>query len=80
MAERSPTFYRDTHLGAQYVSSFMDFISIFNVVHEDVEIRMFAHSLVEDAKCGFKDLGGVEINSFVGFIKEFRKYWDHSHK
>jgi hypothetical protein len=58
----------------------MDYISKLKVEHEDVMMKMFSHSLVEIGKDWFHVFGKGEINTFVGFIKVFHKYWDSSYK
>jgi hypothetical protein len=45
--------YGDTHLDSQHVSSLIDFILDYNVVHDDIRMIMFAHTLKEDAKDWF---------------------------
>lgn len=78
--EHIPKFHGHPHLAAQHVTSFIDFILDLYVVHEDVIMRMFAHTMEESADYCFKSLGRGEISSFAGFIKAFRKYWDNNYE
>ena len=42
--EYIPKFDGDIHFIAQHVASFLNFVSRFNIVHEDVLIRLFVYS------------------------------------
>jgi hypothetical protein len=63
-----PRFCGDTHLVAHHVAFFMDYIFELNVEHEDVEMRMFPHSLLEIEKYWFRGFGKGEITSFLNSV------------
>jgi hypothetical protein len=63
-----------------HITSFMKVISDFDVVHEDVMMKMFALTLEDFAEIWFENLGRKEISSFAGLIKAFHKHWDPSYE
>ena len=78
--ERAPKFHGHLHLATQHVTSFIDYISDLNVVHEDVIMKLFVISMEEDANRWLKHLDRGEISSFIGLIKAFHKDWDDNYQ
>jgi hypothetical protein len=70
-----PCFYGDPLLANQHISCFFDYISDLNIVHEDIWMRIFAMSQMEEAKDWFRSLGKGEISSFTEFTQTFINHW-----
>jgi hypothetical protein len=57
------------------LGSFENFVDNFEIVHEDVTMRLFSKSLVRDVALWFK---GLEVDSFSSLVElydAFSKYW-----
>jgi hypothetical protein len=63
-----------------HVTSFIEFISRFNVVHEDVMMKMFVCTLEDEVLEWFYDCSPKEISSLAGLIRAFCKHWDVSYE
>jgi hypothetical protein len=57
------------------LESFQDFIDWFEIVHEDVIMRLFSKTLIRDAAVWFKGLRADSIGSWIEFSNDFLKYW-----
>jgi hypothetical protein len=60
----------ERHLGA-----FENFIDQFEIVHDDVTMRMFSHSLSRDVVVWFRCLEVVFISSWTKLCHAFLKWW-----
>jgi hypothetical protein len=57
------------------VEAFENFIDQFEIVHDDVTMRLFSKSLLGDAAVWFKGLGADSIGSWVELYNVFLKWW-----
>jgi hypothetical protein len=58
--EYLPVFKGDDHIAAdKHMESFEDFIDNFEIMHEDVILRLFSKSLVRDVALWFRNLKGL---------------------
>jgi hypothetical protein len=57
------------------VEAFENFIDQFEIVHDDVTMRLFSKSLLGDAAVWFKGLGDDSIGSWVELYNTFLKWW-----
>jgi hypothetical protein len=81
MEEYIPKFDGDIHFATQHVTSFLDFVSRLNVMHEDVLIRLFVYSLEGDPRTWIKSCcRPKEISSLTGLIQVFLKNWDPTYE
>jgi hypothetical protein len=79
--EYIPKFCGDTHLSAQHVAPFFDFVSSLNVVYEDDLMRLFVYSLEGDARFWIKQLCRPrEISSLTSLIQAFHKCCDPNYE
>ena len=63
--------------GEEHLRVFIDMLNDYEVEHEDVVMKLFVHSLIEDARDWFKRLPDDNIfswNDLESSSKE--KYWD----
>jgi hypothetical protein len=56
------------------VEAFQNFIDQFEIVHEDVTMRLFSKSFLGDV-VWFKGLGADSIGSWVELYNNFLKWW-----
>jgi hypothetical protein len=74
--EYLPRFSGENQISAErHLESFEDFIDRFEIVHEDVIMRLFSKSLIRDVVVWFKGLRVDSIGSWVDFSNAFLKYW-----
>jgi hypothetical protein len=82
-----PHFSIEDHVTAKrHAEAFENFIDQFEIVHEDVTMRLFSKSLLGDVVVWFKGLGADSIGSWVELYNDFLKwlgenkslnqYWD----
>lgn len=69
-----PIFHGVEDLTFHNVKSFMEHISKFEVVHEDVLMKWFHRSLDDEVRVWFACLLVGDISSFVGFVQKFREH------
>jgi hypothetical protein len=71
-----PHFSGEDHVTAErHVEAFENFIDQFEIVHEDVTMRLFSKSLLGDVVVWFKGLGADSIGSWVELYNDFLKWW-----
>jgi hypothetical protein len=64
--EYLPQFYGEDHVTAErHLEAFANFIDQFDIVHEDVTMSLFSHSLTRDVAVLFKCLGAGSIGSWI---------------
>jgi hypothetical protein len=69
-----PHFSGEDHVTAErHVEAFENFIDQFEIVHEDVTMRLFSKSLLGDVVVWFKGLGADSIGSWVELYNDFFK-------
>jgi hypothetical protein len=57
------------------VEAFENFVSQFEIPHDDVSMRLFSNSFFGDVVVWFKCLGSDSIGSWVELCNEFLKWW-----
>ena len=60
----------------QHVTKFEDFVDLEEVDYADVKMRLFAQSLLGEAKKWFKDFPDGSILNFQAFQNAFLERWD----
>jgi hypothetical protein len=61
-----PHFYGEDHsIVEKHLGDFENFVDQFEIVYEDVTMRLFSKSLVGDAPLWFK---GLEVGSIISWI------------
>jgi hypothetical protein len=71
-----PMFKGDHHITVEkHMESFDDFVDNFEIMHEDVILRLFSKSLVGDATLWFINLKACSIFSWIDFHLVFLRYW-----
>jgi hypothetical protein len=74
--EYFPRFSGEDHVTAErHVEAFENFIDQFEIVHEDVTMRLFSKSLLGDVVVWFKGLGADSIGSWIELCDTFLKCW-----
>jgi hypothetical protein len=74
--EYLPHFSGEYHITAEkHLGDFENFVNQFEIVHEDVTMRLFFKSLFGDADLWFKGLGADSISSWTELYYAFSKYW-----
>jgi len=71
-------FDGDEDLAYHHLIHFVDHISKYEEVHEDVIMKWFHITFEGDVKVWFRNLPVGKIYSFAGFVQVFRKRWDPS--
>ena len=65
-------------IGEDHLRVFIDMLNDYEVEHEDVVMKLFVHSLVEDARDWFRRLPDDSIYSWSDLESSFKeKYGDH---
>jgi hypothetical protein len=57
------------------LGAFENFIDQFEIVHDDVTMRLFSKSLFGDVVVWFRSLGVDSIGSWIELSNDFLKYW-----
>ena len=57
----------------QHLRDFLDLLNDYEVEHEDVVMKLFVHSLTEDAREWFRRLPNDSITSWVDLEKFFKE-------
>jgi len=74
--EYFPSFSGGNHVAAErHLETFENFLDQFEIVYDDVIMRLFAKSLLKDANLWFNNLGSNSIGSWIELSKIFLKYW-----
>jgi hypothetical protein len=74
--EYLPRFSREGHVTAEkHMEAFETLIDQFEIVHEDVVMRMFSHSLSGDVAVWFRCLETGSIGSYTELYHAFLKSW-----
>ena len=70
-----PVFKGDHHITAEnHIEYFEDFVDNFKIMHEDIILRLFSKSLVEDAALWFINLKACSIFLWTDFHRVFLRY------
>jgi hypothetical protein len=71
----------DGDFDTPHVTSFLEFFSGFNVIHEDALISIFVNSLELGSRSWIRTFcRSKQISFLVGLIQEFVKRWDHHYE
>jgi hypothetical protein len=71
-----PRFSGEDHVTTErHLGAFENFVDQFEIVHEDVTMRLFSKSLFGDVVVWFKGLGVDSIGSWIELCNAFLKYW-----
>jgi hypothetical protein len=71
-----PWFSGEDHVIAErHLGAFENFVDHFEIVHEDVTMRVFSKSLFGDVSMWFKVLVYDSIGSWIELCNIFLKYW-----
>jgi hypothetical protein len=74
--EYLPRFSREDHVTAErHLGAFENFIDQFDIVHDDVTMRLFSHSLSGDVTMWFRCLEVGSICSWTELCHAFLKCW-----
>jgi hypothetical protein len=74
--EYLPQFSGEDQVTAErHFEAFENFVYQFEIVHEDVTMRLFSHSLSVYVVVWFKCLGVGSIGSWIELCKSFLKCW-----
>lgn len=74
--EYLPIFDGEDYVAAdKQMEAFENFIDDFEIIHEDVVMRLFWKSLVRDAAFWFKNMEVDSIGSWADFCLLFMRYW-----
>jgi hypothetical protein len=71
-----PMFNGEDHVAAEkHLEYFENFIDNFQIMHEDVVMRIFCKYLFGDETLWFRNLEACSIGSWIDFHVAFLKYW-----
>ena len=74
--EYLPWFTGEDHVTAdKHLGAFENFVDNFEILHEDVVMRLFLKSLVGDAAFWFRNLEAHSICLWTEFYNSFSRYW-----
>jgi hypothetical protein len=74
--EYLPRFSGEDHVTAErHLGAFENFIDQFEIVHDDVTMRLFSHSLSGDVAVWFRCLEASSIGSWTELCHAFLKCW-----
>jgi hypothetical protein len=74
--EYLPQFSGEDHVTAErHLEAFENFVDQFEIVHDDVTMRLFSKYLFGDVVVWFKGLGVDSIGSWIELSNAFLKYW-----
>jgi len=74
--EYLPQFSGEDHVTAQsHLGAFENFIDHFEIVHDDVTMRLFSHSLSGDVVVWFRCMEFSSIGSWTELCHGFLKWW-----
>jgi hypothetical protein len=57
------------------LEAFENFLDQFEIIHDDVIMRLFSKTLFKDVAIWFKDLRADSIGSCIELSNDFSKYW-----
>ena len=76
-AQRIALYDGEGNVYARYhMGKFYDFIDLEEVDHEDVNMRLFSHSLSGESKKWYKYLSAMSMPNFADFQTAFLERWD----
>ena len=71
-----PLFSRDDHvIDERHLGDFGNFLDQFEIVHDDVIMRIFSKTLFRDAAKWLKGLRDDSISSWIELSNAFLKHW-----
>jgi hypothetical protein len=71
-----PMFNGEDHVAAEkHLEAFENFIDNFQIIHEDVVMRIFCKYLFGDVALWFRNLEACSIGSWTDFHDTFLRYW-----
>jgi hypothetical protein len=74
--EYLPQFSREDHVTTErHLGAFENFVDQFEIVHEDVTMRLLSHSLSRDVVVWFRCLEAGSIGSWTELCHAFLKCW-----
>jgi hypothetical protein len=74
--EYLPRFSREDHATVEsHLGTFENFVDQFEIVHDDVIMRLFSKSLFRDVAIWFKCLRDDSIGSWIELSNVFSKHW-----
>jgi hypothetical protein len=74
--EYLPHFSGEDHIVAEKnLGAFENFVDQFEIVYEDVTMRLFSKSLFGDVDLWFKGLGADSIGSWIELYNAFLRHW-----
>jgi hypothetical protein len=74
--EYLPWFSREDHVTVErHLGAFEKFIDQFEIIHDDVTMRLFSHSLSGDVVVWFRCLEASSISSWTELCHAFLKCW-----
>jgi hypothetical protein len=74
--EYIPHFSREYYITAKkHLGDFEKFVDQFEIVYEDVTMRLFSKYLFGDVALWFKSLGVDSIGSWIELYNAFLRYW-----
>jgi hypothetical protein len=69
-------FKGDDHIAAdKHMEDFEDFVDNFEIMHEDVILRLFSKSLVGDVSLWFRNLKACYVCLWIDFHHVLLRYW-----
>jgi hypothetical protein len=77
--EHIARFHGHTDSLTVHVTSFVKFMSVLDVIHDDAMMKMFVCTLENEALDWFENLRRGGISTFAGLIKAFCEHWDLSY-
>jgi hypothetical protein len=74
--EYLPRFSGEDHVtDERHLEAFENFVDQFEIVHDDVTMRLFSKYLFRDVAVWFKSLRDDSIASWIEFSNAFLKHW-----
>jgi hypothetical protein len=68
-------FYGNKKVASEFAELFIRFIAEFNIIHEDVMLKMFSLSYQEEVREWFCSLSPRKVSLFSYFITIFQENW-----
>lgn len=62
-------------IGEKHLKTFTDMLNDYKVVHEDVVMKLFIHSLVEDARDWFRRFSDDYLSSWDDMVRCFEEHY-----
>ena len=71
-----PQFFGDDHVTAErHLGDLENFLDQFEIVHDDVIMRIFSKTLFKDIAIWFKGMRDDSIGSWIELSNSFLKHW-----